>query len=254
MILIRRIAAIASIFIIGGLFEILIWKTNWYREIIVLLGLVVIFILLWLARKKLEIKEAYPLLITPLLFIGFGFIFIFFIEGSGLKQLSILAIVFLWGVFIENVFRFLYQSVRYQPYSLENITAYLNLTTVFLMGASFNSLILFLGYSDLMLLILAFLVTLLLVLQTIAINKISIRDNLLPIIVLTLLTTEMFWITKFLPSSYLVNGLIIAVTFYFSMGIVRHWFLESLDKSVIKRYLWISLLALLVVTITARWT
>lgn len=254
MILFRRIATILSLFILGGLLELLIWKPDWYLVIIALLELVVIGMIIGLARGKIETKEISPLIITPLFFIGFSFLFLLFIEGLLYKQLIAVGIVFLWWIFIENIFLFFYQPVRYQPYALENITAYLNLVTVFLMGSSFHGLILFLGFSSAPLIIFTFLVTLLLVIQIIAINKISIKKNVLLISVLALLVSEMFWVTKFLPSSYLVNGTIIAISFYFLTGIVRHWFLESLDKKVVKRYLGISIIVLLIIAITARWT
>ncbi|PIS42882.1 MAG: hypothetical protein COT24_01220 [Candidatus Kerfeldbacteria bacterium CG08_land_8_20_14_0_20_40_16] len=253
MILIRRLVTIFSIILICGLFEILLLEPEWYYGLMALLEIAVIAFLLWLSWKKIDVRAIWSLIITPFFFVGFSFIFIFFAEGWLLKQFIILVVVFLWWVFIENVFLFFYQPVRYQPYSLENITSYLNLITVFLMSASFYSLILFLGFSSLLLLIFVFLISLLLVLQMIAINKIALRKNLALVIVLALLMAEMFWVTKFLPSSYLVNGLILAIGYYFLTGITRHWFLESLDKKVLKRYLGISCTILFIVVLTAHW-
>jgi len=254
MILIRRIATVVSVLIIGGLFELLIWRTHWYVSIIIALVLIILGLILWLTRKRISIQEKWPLLVTPILFMASGFMFLFFVEKVLVKQISIVAFMFLWWVFMENMFLFLYQPVRYQAYALENITAYLNLATVFLVGASFNSLILFLGYSDWMLLLLMFAILLILILQTYSINKISIRENYASIVILAILTAEIFWVSRFFPTSYLVNGLFIAIVFYFSTGIVRHLFLESLDKHIVKRYLWISLSVLLLVVTTARWT
>jgi len=253
MILIRRIAIIFSIIVIGGLFEFLLWKPEWYYVFISLLEILIISLLFWLSWKKIEIKEACSLIITPFFFLGFSFVFIFFMEGSLLEQLVILTIVFLWWTFIENVFLFFYQPVRYQPYSLENITSYLNLITVFLVSSSLHSFIIFLGFSGALSLLLIFLITLLLVLQMIVINKISIKKNFGLIITLALMIAELFWVTKFLPSSYLVNGLIIAISYYLLTGIISHWFLESLDKKVLKRYLGISGTLFLLIVLSARW-
>lgn len=254
MILFRRFSTILSLIVIWVLFELLLWQPDWYLVIIVLLEAVVLAMLLGLARGKIDLREIWSFLIPPFFFIGFGFIFLFFLEGLIYQQLLILLLVFLWWVFLENVFLFLYQPARYQPYTLENITAYLNLITIFLLGSSFYSLILFLGIPSWLLFIFTFLVTFLLMMQMIWINKSVVKGNLILIGALALLISELFWVTKFLPSSYLVNGIILAIGYYFLAGIVRHWILNSIDRQVVKRYLWISTSLLFIIAITARWT
>jgi hypothetical protein len=148
----------------------------------------------------------------------------------------------------------LYQPVKYQPYALENISAYVNLVSVFFMGASFHSSMIFLGTSGAMSSLFVFIFTLVLVIQMIWINKIVLRGNYLVAIMLSLLVTEIFWATVFLPSSYLVNGLIMAISYYFLVGIFRYWLLNSLDRKVFKRYIIISLSIFIVIALSARWT
>jgi len=254
MILFRRFSTFFSLLVIGGLFELLLWQPGWYYGIIILLEATVVVILFGLTRGKIESREIWPFLLPPFFLIGSSFIFLFFVEGLLYKHLFVLLIVFLWWIFIENIFLFFHQPVRYQPYALENISAYLNLVTVFFIGSSFHSFILFLGFSSSLLTLFIFIAIFFLVMQMIWINNLSARHNLFLIGILALLISELFWVTKFLPSGYLANGIILAIGYYFLTGIVRHWILKSLDRQVVKRYLWISGLSLLVIVITARWT
>jgi hypothetical protein len=254
MIIIRRISSIVSLILILGFFELLLFKPDWFFFIILFLEATVILTIIGLAWKKIELQEVWQFLIPPVFLVGASYVILFFIEGVLYTQFFIVFVVFLLWNFIENTFLFLYQPVRYQPYALENISAYVNLITVFCIGASFHSSILFLGTSGAISTVFIFLVTFILIMQMLWINKIVIKGNYFVTGVIALIVAEMFWATIFLPSSYLVNGIVIAISYYFLVGIFRYWLLKSLDKKVFKRYIIISVSVFLLVAVTARWT
>lgn len=254
MIIFRRISSIFSLLTVLGLYEILVYNPGWFVYIILILQSVVVMTIIGLAWKKIELKEIWQFLIPPVFLVATSYIFIFFIEGVLYTQLFIFFVVFLYGNFIENTFLYLYQPVKYQPYALENISAYVNLASMFFMGASFHSSIIFLNTSGAMSSLFIFIFTMVMVIQMIWINKIVLRGNYLIVVIIALLVTEIFWSTVFLPSSYLVNGLIMALSYYFLVGILRYWLLNSLDRKVFKRYIIISLSIFIVIALSARWT
>ncbi|MFA6272572.1 MAG: hypothetical protein WC693_05735 [Patescibacteria group bacterium] len=254
MIIIRRISSIFSLLAVLALFEILVFNPNWFLYIILILEAIVVISIIGLAWKKIELKEIWQFLIPPVFLIASAYIFIFFVEGVISTQLFIFFVVFLYGVFIENTFLYLYQPVKYQPYALENISAYVNLVSVFFMGASFHSNMVFFGTSGAMSALFVLIFTYVLVIQMIWINKIVLKGNYTVAGMLALLVAEIFWATVFLPSSYLVNGIIIALSYYFLVGIFRYWLLKSLDRKVFKRYIIISVSVFIVVALSARWT
>jgi len=254
MIIVRRISSIASLLLILGFFELFVLKPNWFFFIILFLEATVVLTVIGLAWKKIELQEVWQFLIPPAFLVGAAYVIIFFIEGMFYTQLFIVFVLFLLWNFIENTFLFLYQPVRYQPYALENVSAYLNLVTVFCMGAFFHSSILFLGTSGAISTIFVFIVTYVLIIQMLWINKIVLKGNYIVTGILALLVSEMFHATVFLPSSYLVNGLVVALSYYFLVGIFRYWLLKSLDRKVFRRYIIISLSIFLVVALSARWT
>ena len=177
MIIVRRISSIVSLIIVLGFFELLVFKPDWFFFIILFLEATVALTIIGLAWKKIELHEIWQFLIPPIFLAGAAYVILFFVEGMLYTQLFIVFVLFLLWNFIENIFLFLYQPVKYQPYALENISAYVNLVTVFCMGASFHSSMLFLGTSGAISAILVFIVTYVLILQMLWINKIVIKGN-----------------------------------------------------------------------------
>ncbi|MFA6391518.1 MAG: hypothetical protein WCW66_02015 [Patescibacteria group bacterium] len=253
MIIVRRISSIFSLLLVLGMFELLVIRPEWFFYIFFILEAIVVLTIIGLAWKKIELKEIWQFLVPPVFLIGSSYILLFFVEGTLYAQLFILFVIFLFWIFIENTFLFLYQPVKYQPYALENISAYVNLVAVFFMAASFHSSIIFLGTSGSISTIFVFIFTLVLVIQMLWINKIVPRGNYIVAVVLALLVAEIFWATVFLPSGYLVSGLIVAISYYFLVGIFRYWLLKSLDRKVFKRYIIISVSVLVVIALSARW-
>jgi len=218
------------------------------------LALVLIILSVWqLTGRKLFSPNFWQILSTPLLlFIG-ALLFFIFLEGQFFKQVFIICLIILFWAFFEVVFLKFHLRTKYQAYSLENIIIHLNLVAIFLIASGFYSLAVFLGFSWLILLIIFIAINVLLNYQLVWTSGKSLIAGLPYIVVITVLISEIFWATIFLPTSIYVSGLIVAVSYYLLSGLVRNWLLEIKEGKVIRRYLLISILALIIILATAKW-
>lgn len=157
------------------------------------------------------------------------------------------------GVFLENIFIYIYQHEKYQINSLENVSNYLNLISMFLFTSSFFGLSVFLNVALWQLSLVSFAITFALTFQTIWVNKINVRAALLQIFVICLILFELFWTVSFLPTAFYVNGLIIAISFYMMNNLMRLHLKNNLNNKIIRRYFILCGLVIFFVLLTARW-
>lgn len=218
------------------------------------LCLVIIVLSIWhLTGRNFFTQKFWQFIITPLLLLASGILFLVFLEGYWLKQFYLLGLATLIWLFLTVVFFRFYTPLKYQIHSLENISSHLNLITVFLVTSSFFSLIIFLAIPFWVLLISFCLVFILLNYQLVWSSGVNLSRGWLYLGVITLVSAEIFWATSFLPVSIYVSSLIITLCYYLLAGLTRNWFLEIWEGKVIRRYLLISLVSLIVILATAKW-
>lgn len=218
------------------------------------LALVLVFLTVWqLTGRKLKNGKLWRFLIAPLIFIAGSLLFLSFLEGFYLRQFLCLISAGLLGIFLEMAYLWFYSRPKYQPNALENISAHLNLLTVFLISSSASSLIIFINFPFWPLILIYTLLVLLLTYQLCWVDNIIFPASWPYIIVVTAATVEVFLAVSFLPTSAYVSGLIVALIYYLTTGLLRNLFLGVKEKKVIKRYLLISLAVFLVIIITAKW-
>lgn len=252
MLLIKRAIPIISSLIFIALIEYIkpgAFSIYLSLTIIVLAVLGSIFLL---AEKKLK-NEAWALLISPLLFVVNAFLFFLFLEkGIIFHILTVMSGIFLF-IFLENVFIYLYQPEKYQPYTLENISNYINLVTIFLASSNAISLITFLSMRFWLLGIPFFIIVFLLIFELLWASKITWESSKIYIIIISLILLQVFWAIKSLPTSFYVGGLIIASSYYILSGLTRYYLLNDLDKKVIIRHLIVGFGAIIISLGFAQW-
>ncbi|MFH2136598.1 MAG: hypothetical protein ABII19_03150 [Patescibacteria group bacterium] len=222
-----------------------------------------IFILLILAiggatwkiigKGLIDVAARWLYLLTPLAFLTSGVMFLTLLERAWAFHLLAFALATFCGVFLENIFVYIYQHAKYQANSLENISNYLNLAAMFLFNASLFGFSVFLNVALWKLSLISFVFTFILTFQTIWINKINLRAAPLQISTLCLVLFELFWAVSFLPTAFYVNGLIIAISFYLMNNLMRLHLLGSLNKKIVRRYFVICGAIIFLVLITAQW-
>jgi hypothetical protein len=192
-------------------------------------------------------------LLTPIALLLGGILFLLFLERAWAKHLLALSLSFFLGIFWENIFVYIYQHEKYQINSLENISNYLNLISMFLFNSSLFGFFIFLNLPFWQLSLVALAFTFILTFQTIWVNKIKPKAAWLSIVIICLIVFEIFWAVSFLPTAFYVNGLLIATIFYLTNNLMRLHLLGSLNKKVVRRYLLLCGAAIALVLGTAKW-
>jgi hypothetical protein len=206
-----------------------------------------------IGKGLVNVSVRWLYLLTPFAFLISGILFLMFLEQPWEKHLLALSLAFFCGVFLENIFVYIYQHAKYQVNSLENISNYLNLTSMFLFNSSLFGFSVFLNVALWQLSLISFIFTFTLTFQTVWINRINIRAAPLQISVICLILFELFWAVSFLPTAFYVNGLIIAISFYLMNNLMRLHLLNSLNKKVIRRYFVLCSLIIFFILLTAQW-
>lgn len=170
-----------------------------------------------------------------------------FVHGVGaLASLMIL-------LFYDHVFDYMYQRTEYQSYSLEHISRYMMLGTLFAgLSGNFAS-ILFLPIDRWVVMVsgMIFLV---------ALNGIAVWFLKLDrsparwlLLILTCVTVEVYWVLQLLPLHFYVNALLVTTAFYAVLNLGHYAAKQSLHRDVVKRYI-IGIVALLALVLgTSEW-
>ncbi|MFA5022486.1 MAG: hypothetical protein WC508_05415 [Patescibacteria group bacterium] len=217
------------------------------------LSLVFLVISIWQLTGLLKSKKFWRFSITPVFLFASGLLFFLFLEGGAIKQIFVIILVFLVGIFLETIFLWFHLRPKYQPNALENISTHLNLIIIFFLATGFFSLILFLE-APLWLLVAIFAgVSAVLTYQLIWISGVNWSVGYPYISVITIVITEIFVAVSFLPTSVYFSALLVTISYYLMTGLTRNWLLEIREKRVVQRYLLISFGCLIIILATAKW-
>ncbi|MFA6410067.1 MAG: hypothetical protein WCW26_00615 [Candidatus Buchananbacteria bacterium] len=217
------------------------------------LALTLLIISIWQLTGLLKSKKFLRFSITPVFLFSSGLLFLLFLEGTITKQLFSVVLVVLLGVFLEVIFVWFHLRPKYQPNALENISAHLNLITIFLTACGFFSLIVFLNISVWVLALGFFVISAILNYQLIWISGTTWSVGYPYITAITVAITEIFLAASFLPTSFYVSGLIVTVSYYLMTGLAQNWLIDIKEARVVKRYLLIGVVSLIIILITAKW-
>ena len=226
------------------------------KQIFWIVFLVIVFVILsvWqLTNRKLLNKKFWQFIITPVLLVVNGVLFLVFLDSTIIRQIFLIILVVGIWTYFEVVYLWLHSRPKYQPHSLENISTHLNLLTIFLSASGLFSLIIFFGLSQWALALIFVIISGLLTHQMVWASGATLRSDWPYVFVITLAVTQVFIAVSFLPTSIYVNGLVITLAYYVMTGISRNWLLDIKNNKVIRRYLTISFVSLVVILATAKW-
>ncbi len=249
----QLIPIITPLLIFSGL-ELFFLKPHW----VYFIGLFLILILgaaTWkiIGRGLITVSARWFYLLTPISFLGGGVLFSLFLEQPWTRHFLAIAIAILIAVFLENIFVYIYQHEKYQAHSLENVSNYLNLISIFLFNSSLFGFLIFLNLPFWQISLISLTIFFILTVQTIWVNKIRLEGVWLHILIICLLLFEIFWTTSFLPTAFYVNGLLVATAFYFINNLIRLHLSDALNRKIIKRYSLLCGSVIILILITAQW-
>lgn len=206
-----------------------------------------------LTDRKLLSRKFWQFIITPVLLLTSGILFLSFLEGIIIRQIFLVILVGAIWTYLEVIYLWLHFRPKYQPHSLENISTHLNLLTIFLTASGLYSLIIFFGLSLWALIIIFAIISLLLTHQMVWVSGATFKSEWPYVLVISFAVLQVFVVVSFLPTSIYVNGLLVTLIYYVMTGISRNWLLDIKDKKVIQRYLIISSVFFILILLTAKW-
>jgi len=250
----KRISVfICPLLIFFGL-ELLFYNLKTIYYLPILLSALLLFFLKFLIKEKIYSRDFIYLSILPFLLFYSTLGFLFLLGSDIFRHVVIVILTLILIIYLENIFSFFHRPALYQPFSLENLTALLNLLIFFLATIDLNALATFLNLPIWLLSIILIAVTSLLLYQMFWINKIKAGRKTIFLLIINIVILESFWAFAFLPASFYVSSIILTIIYYLLSGLFKAKLSAKLDKKNILWYLIISLILLLIIIITSSWT
>ncbi|HUT22101.1 MAG TPA: hypothetical protein VMX18_01680 [Candidatus Bipolaricaulota bacterium] len=252
MFLINKLAQFLTSIMLVLTIEIIMLNENLLWIFGSLSAVLVFFALLMFNRWKLR-PGFWGLVISPLIYVISSISFSLFLnKGWTLHLFAVFSGIVLF-LYLGRILDFKFYPARYQPYSLENFSWYLNILTVFLFCSFVYAMVVFLKINSLFLALTVLLVSCLLTYQLFWVNKIKFSDGRIFVFSISFILVELFGALYYLPTSYFVNGLVMTIAFYLMTGLARFFLLGSLDKKRIINFVIISAVCFAVILLTAQW-
>ncbi len=249
----KRISVLICPILISLVLELLFYNIN-LIYIVLSVGLfLLLFFLKILIKEKFFSRTFFYLALLPVLLFYANVGLLLMLSSSLLKHVFVVFFALLLILYLENIFIFFYRPYNYQPYALENLSAFFNLLIFFFLIINLNAFNVFLNLPVWLLSIILILVTSLILSQSFWINKIRLNIKFAYLLIINIIILEFFWALAFLPTNFYVNAIILTIALYLIWGLLKAKLNEQLSKKIILRYVFISTILLFIVIITASW-
>lgn len=188
-------------------------------------------------------------LVLPFLFLNS--LIGYFILISNKYFLHLLAFILLF--FVYYYLRRLYITKKSDTaVNWENISFYSSFLSLFFLFSFINGAKSNLGLPAWLLIIILSAAIMLACYQFFWANGILSKENFLYIFIVVLVSTEMAWTFFFLPFSFNVPGLLLAIMYYMAVGIIRLYLKNALTARKVKFYLSLGFSSIALIVLTAR--
>lgn len=193
-----------------------------------------------------------PQVLTPLYLVAGEVLLLLVLEGRWFLRVVMVVFAFLLFVALEDLYLAFHQPVKHHEYASANIATYLGLVTFFLFAASLLWLMIFFAFPLWLASLLLGGMTVLLTSQALWAIGSSLIAGLPYLVIVPMITIEMFWAVSFLPTSVYVGGFLLTASYYVASGLGRNSILGTLNRQVASRYLMISSCSILLVLLFAK--
>lgn len=177
---------------------------------------------------------------------------VFLTSGPIIQLIFFLNLLFLYFYF-RHIYYYLLNPCSYKVFSIENISSYAGWFGFFMIASVIYGLQSFLNMSVLGLSMASLAVSALMLHQIVWVNKIEFKKSLVHILVGCMILAELCWSISFLPLSYNISGLGLAICFYAVAGLVKNRLADKLDSHAVKTYLIIGSASLFFAFLTSKW-
>lgn len=250
-ILTRIIPGLASVLFVIGL-EFAVSKPIAYIRLISLALLIMVLLIMVLFRRATS-NDRLTLLTPPSVFlIGVSFA-LYFLYPSWVRQLVIGMSAIALLVYLEEVYRYLFEPERYHQHSIERLSSLLGIIAMETSLLGIFGLRIFLDTRLIYLLPTTFIVAVLVSTSILAVH-VSARKILWPtVFIFSIVMTEMSLAVHFLPTNYLANSLLVTIPLYVALNLARHELVGSLNKMLLRRYYLTGSIAFVVILLSSQW-
>lgn len=222
----------------------------WYIFILLLLLLIAVW-LLTIGFANIS-REQSMIFFTPLFFVASGFGF-FILSDHWLLQLLVALLTFLGSfILLRSVYFYHRRSAKYQPFSLQTQSQYLNIVTVFFVTSLFYAFETFLSFSLLYSGPILFVMIFALYWQMIYLQKLK-KEERVYVGIFSFILAQYFVVVGLLPFLVYVKGFLFTVGFYvfhelYTASIRGFW-----RKTEVLRLVGIAIGIAAIVLITTKW-
>lgn len=249
--ILKKLIPILGFSLIIIVFEIILVYPRAYYLIFVLL-ISLFFSLYILSESRIFGKNLWFYFLFPSLLMASGFVFLYFLETGAVKQILIITLAFFLWIILKNTSLLMVSSEKGRE-KTKNIINYLVLIAAFLFFSGLFALRVFLGVKIIWLLIVTYILTYILIVQIFWSNQINLKKYGIYFIFLPFIFIQLFWTITYLPTNFLVNGLILSAVFYVLVNLSRHEILNSLTSKILVSYLILGSLMIIFTALTSQW-
>lgn len=252
MFIFRRFLTLAApLALFGGLAFVARFPERWW--LVAGLASFVIFGVIWDFSKRRWNSLFLNFLLTPLILFLTTEAFLLIIEGWILYYTVAAAMALLLAGYFHQSLNYFYFNRLYRPQTFEIFGWYLNLFSgAFLFLSSFAAIVLLnlpVGGAA----VIVYLVLFVLVYEIFWNYKFPWSASRGYNFVLPLVLAELFLGLSYLPVSFFVNGIILAIGFYLLIGLARLALMNQLEKKSVVYYLLVSGVSAILILLTAKW-
>jgi hypothetical protein len=232
--------------------QVLAMEPSWFYYVLIFCNLV-IFSLYYFARAAKTNRAWFNILILPLLFLNSSILYSSILTNTLLIQLLHLFFLAALFVYLRNLYIYLFKPLKYKSQSLENINFLISFVVIFYSVAGVLSLKNFIDLNLWQIIIPIAIVLFFILFQLFCLYQVKFKNNIIFSTILTLNIMEIVLISTFLPHTYSIIGLVIAIVFYASAGLSLLHLSYKLTKVQVKTHLGLSIIFLLLIFLSSRW-
>lgn len=217
------------------------------------MGILVVTVGGILLTRRCSIREMVTLIGPPVLFVFGNSSILFFLSFDWLKQLLIIGGGIAIWMYLEEVYRYLYEPKNYQQHAIEHIGTLLVTIALCAAIATVFAIRILLDVRLAYLLPITLVIAIGMSAAVLALQTLTGKALVTSSMIIGILIAEIAWAVYYLPTHYWVDSLIVAIPFSVATNITKSGLQETLSPAIMKKNVLIGLFALLVVIATAQW-
>lgn len=235
--LLRRYLSLASPVALAVCFWLFFQHLTWFwLGLLVLAALAITTLTFWYIVGQ-KFRSLWPFLVLILLFNVGALLFSIFLSRPISRWLLLVVVALFFGMFLESLYRWLWRPRLYQIYSLENLSSFLGLVSLFWFASTFYGFNIFWGVSLWVVSPAIVLLAIFLSFQFFWASSVWRQQNVWYILAIALIVLELFLALSYLPVIFHIASLILVTSWYIAASLVRTHLVNKLTQGLVRNYL-----------------